>query len=187
MGSPVEVREAVCEGESAGRGLFLNRKEGVLAGTLLTRYPGQPRWFKTKRDGDIRQSNKYTILMGVFTVVDESGKRLVSRALGWDVPENYVALDHKLLGHFVNSSIPRSLEVGYRTPNAVWGFRIIEMELDCRVEPQIQLWLISARHIPENVQVLVDYHWVFSYGGQWCMDSNCDSCKQGLKAFVRSL
>lgn len=185
MKSPIEARETVCEGASAGVGLFISSEEGVTVGTLLTRYPGKPRWFKMKRNGELYESSQYTIVMGIFKVRD--GDRVVSRSLAWDIPENYVANDNRTVGHLVNSSYPRCLEEGYRSPNAVWGFRITRLELDCSIDPEIQLWLISARTIPLNTQILVDYHWVFSYGGLWCFDHTCELCIDGLKSFVKSL
>lgn len=187
MESPVTVREAICEGDSAGQGLFISQAGGVEVGTLLTRYPGKPKWFKTKRNGDIDKPNKYTISMGIFKVVDENGRRIVYRALAWDVPIHHVPESTKYVGHLVNTSVPRCLDKVYRAPNSVWGFRIIRMELDCRVEPNVELWLISAAKISKTVQVLVDYHWIFSYSGLWCLDTSCESCLEGLKTFVREL
>lgn len=181
--TPIEAREAFCEGVSAGQGLFA--KEDVEAGTFLTRYPGKANWFTPKRDGDIHNPNKYSLVLGNFKVIDKYGKGLVNRLLAIELSEDYVPESAKYMGHLVNSCLPRCLEECYRSANALWGFDIKRLCLDCRVDPDVDLWLIAAVNIPKGVQVLIDYHWVFSYSGQWCLDSSCENCIYGLKTFVR--
>lgn len=191
MESPIILQEAFVNGKSIGDGLFVSQPEGVDCGTLLTRYPGKPHWYKGNLKGDISAEDDFTLTIGIFRVLNETGQRYVDRVLAWNPGvESELGDTHyeNMLAHKVNSSIPTSLDENYRTPNALWGIRIQEMFFDCNSTPNVELWLIASRQISAGNQVLADYHWVFAFReGNWCLDTQCMHCVDGLRSFVRNI
>lgn len=187
----IQIQDAFLNGESIGEGLFVSTPEGVQRDTFLARYPGEPHWYTGDEHGDIYPWDKYTLQVGTFRVTDETGRKIVERVLAWnpvvesEIDESNIVY---MSAHKVNSSHPKSLDPYYRKPNSYWGFRIISMPLDSRIQPRIELYLIACCSIAYGQQILCDYHWVFAYeNGNWCLDRDCAHCVQGLKVFVSNL
>lgn len=163
----------------------------IRPGNVITEYPGVPRWktiHKAKRDMGPHQ--KYIFVLGPFVVRGSRGP--CRRCIVWEIDSKTTEIDLRRCGHLVNTYSPRSLHPGYRRQNCCWAFDVCGLELDCRIEPNITLYLVATSYlrgsnrITQDSQLLADYHWFLAYErGIWCCDSQCDLCIEGLDAYLR--
>lgn len=173
------------EENSIGFGLFANH-DGFEVGDIVARYPGNPEWHEPNREGNLRCFTEFTFNLGSFQILSTRENTIVNRILAWnvtDIPEK--GQKHWKRGHYANTSHPRSLQLNYREPNAVWGIKIHKFEMKENERPNIKLFLIATKHIPRYNQILIDYHWVLAWKGFWCLDDSCGNCVEGLKWFTK--
>lgn len=179
------ISNAVCEGKSIGEGLFL--AESAEAGEIVAQYPGNPTWEILDSEGNLPFANKYVFELGTFTVMGDSGKRTVKRSLVWNPILEIRKYDFHKRAYAINTSHPRSLESKYRYTNTIYGIQIINLTLDCKVRPNVNLFIVTLKKLEPRTQLLLDYHWHLSWDGFWCLDNNCRLCVEGLKDFVAKM
>jgi hypothetical protein len=186
LGHKVEVADAFCEGLPIGKGLFLSHQAS--SGDILAKYPGTPEWHIPENEEALDFNTEYVFILGKFTVIGEMGRSVVERELLWNAYAYKDSYNLMEKAQFINTSHPRSLEKNYRKPNCVWGIKYTNsIELDARVTPGLDLYILSIKEMEIGTQLLIDYHWFLAWKGLWCLDRECDKCVEGLLQFTESL
>jgi hypothetical protein len=188
----IEIRDATFENnEPIGKGLFVKAGSELRPGDLITEYPGVPRWKTThKAKGYVGPHQKYIFVLGPFVVL--GGRGPCKRCIVWEIDSAKTKLDIHRCAHLVNTYTPRSLHPGYRSQNCCWAFDVSGLQLDCRIKPNITLYLVATTYMrgsgrsSQSTQLLADYHWFLAYErGIWCSDSRCTLCIEGLDAYIQ--
>lgn len=165
--------------------------EELLAGDIVTQYPGETFWVSEAEVAELGSTGKYVYAVGPMELDDAPNAKYFACINAVDFHA-----DGSNYGHLLNTSHPK-LVPPWDEPNCVFALYLEKLRFSIRKPPNFKLFIQCCRSISTPIdemtvhnacyELRVDYHWQLAHEvGFWCLDSRCAHCIDSLHEFVCS-